>query len=149
MPTISAMLRPAVLALALAAPLSALSPVAGPALAQDAATEATISANGNGVTYVNLLKPNEGVTLEELSAQLTLAVEEDASRMPGFRTASVHVARDGAYVLNYAQWDSTTSVDAVVAAIGEGQLPELAKAFSMASPEFHPYDVVSVTPAAE
>lgn len=116
-----------------------------PAIAQ----EAIITAGGDGVTFVNLLAPADGVTLEALAAQLTLAMTTDASQMPGFRTASVHIARDGAYVLNYAQWDDTASVDAVVAALGEGQLPELAKAFSMATPEFHPYDVVSVTLAPE
>ena len=133
------MLRPSALALALS--LS----VAGSAFAQ----EATIAATGDGVTFVNLLKPNEGVMLDELASQLTKAMEEEASRLPGFRTASVHVARDASYVLNYAQWDSTEAVDAVVAALGKGELPELAKVFSMASPEFHPYDVLSVTPAAE
>lgn len=113
------------------------------------AQEATIVPNGDGVTYVNVLAPAEGVTLDALAAQLTTAMENDASKMPGFRTASVHVARDGAYVLNYAQWDDTASVDAVVAALGEGQLPDLVKAFAMATPEFHPYDVVSVTLAGE
>jgi hypothetical protein len=114
-----------------------------------AAQEAIITAKGDGVTFVNLLAPADGIGVEALADQLTLAMENDASGMPGFRTASVHVARDGAYVLNYAQWDDTASVDAVVAALGEGRLPDLARAFSMASPEFHPYDVVSVTLAGE
>ena len=135
----------------LAATLLALPPLVAAALTPlpAAAQEATIAAGGDGVTFVNLIAPAEGVTVEALAEQLTLAMEADASRMPGFRTASVHVARDGAYVLNYAQWDDVASVDAVVAALGEGELPELTRAFSMGSPEFHPYDVVSVTPAAE
>lgn len=65
--------------------------------------------------------------------------------MPGFRTASVHISRDDSYVLNYAQWDDAASVDAVVAALQAGDLPDLALAFSMGSPEFHPYDVFSIT----
>ena len=113
------------------------------------AQEVTIVPDAGYVTYVNVLAPAEGVTLDALATQLTTAMENDASKMPGFRSASVHVARDGAYVLNYAQWDDTTSVDVVVAALGEGRLPDLAQAFSMASPEFHPYDVVSVTLAGE
>ena len=113
------------------------------------AQEAVITPGADHVTYVNVLTPADGVTLEALAAQLTTAMENDASEMPGFRSASVHVARDGGYVLNYAQWDDTASVDAVVAALGEGRLPDLAEAFSMASPEFHPYDVVSVTLAGE
>ena len=113
------------------------------------AQEAVIVPGAENVTYVNVLTPADGVTLDALAAQLTTAMENDASAMPGFRSASVHVARDGAYVLNYAQWDDTASVDAVVAALGEGRLPDLATAFSMASPEFHPYDVVSVTLAGE
>lgn len=122
------------------APFAAASLVAGSAAAQ----EATITLDGGGVTFVNLLAPADGVSVEDLATQLTLGMKNDASRMPGFRTASVHIARDGAYVLNYAQWDDTASVDAVVTALGEGELPDLAQAFSMSSPEFHPYDVVSI-----
>lgn len=113
------------------------------------AQQAVIAADGDGVTFVNLMTPTEGVTLDELARQLTIAMENDASRMPGFRTASVHVSRDESYVLNYAQWDDVASVDAVVAALQGGRLPELATAFAMSSPEFHPYDVHSVTLAGE
>jgi len=62
------------------------------------------------------MTPNDGVTLDELARQLTTAMENDASGMPGFRTASVHVSRDDSYALNDAQWDDVASVDAVVAA---------------------------------
>ena len=133
---------PALLAMA---PLAAAALTALPVAAQ----EAVIDLDGDGVTYVNLLAPADGVSIQELADQLQLGMQNDASKMPGFRSASIHVARDGAYVLNYAQWDDTASVDAVVTALGEGQLPDLAKAFSMASPEFHPYDVVSITLADE
>ena len=109
------------------------------------AQEAAIRTETDGVIFVNILTPNVGVSLDDLARQLTVAMENDASKMPGFRSASVHVSRDGSYVLNYAQWDDVASVDAVVAAIGAGQLPDLEQAFSMASAEFHPYDVVSVT----
>jgi hypothetical protein len=113
------------------------------------AQQAVIAADGDGVTFVNLMTPTEGVTLDELARQLTIAMETDASRMLGFRTASVHVSRDESYVLNYAQWDDVASVDAAVAALQGGRLPELATAFAMSSPEFHPYDVHSVTLAGE
>jgi hypothetical protein len=120
-------------------------------LAATAATaqEAVIVPGGDHVTFVNVMTPNEGVTPGELASQLTVAMENDASRMPGFRTASVHVSRDDSYVLNYAQWDDVASVDALVAALQAGRLPDLAQAFSMSSPEFHPYDVHSVTLAGE
>ncbi|WP_119168127.1 antibiotic biosynthesis monooxygenase [Algihabitans albus] len=114
-----------------------------------AAQEVTIAAGGDHVTFMNVMTPNEGVTLEQLARQLTIAMEDDASRMPGFQTASVHISRDDSYVVNYAQWDDVASVEAVVAALGEGQLPDLAQAFAMSSPEFHPYDVYSVTLVAE
>ena len=119
----------------------AVTMLAAPAAAQ----EAVIRSGADHVTYVNVMAPKDGVALDALAAQLTTAMENDASRMPGFISASVHVARDGAYVVNYAQWDDTASVDAVVAALGEGQLPDLAAAFAMSEPEFHPYDVYSVT----
>lgn len=128
--------------------LLAMAPLAATALPA-AAQEVTITTNDDYVTYVNLLAPADGVSVQELADQLELGMQNDASAMPGFRSASIHIARDGAYVLNYAQWDDTASVDAVVAALGEGQLPDLAQAFAMASPEFHPYDVVSITLAGE
>ncbi len=123
----------------------ALTALSSAALAQDT----TITADGDGVVFVNVMTPAEGVTLDQLAAELTEAMETEIRLQPGFRAASVHVARDDSYVLNYAQWDDTESVDAVVAKVQAGELPELAEAFSMSSPEFHPYDVVSVTRAAE
>lgn len=114
-----------------------------------AAQEATIATSGDHVTFMNVMSPNEGVTLEELARQLTLAMENDIRKMPGFRTASVHVSRDNSYVVNYAQWDDVASVEAVVTALSEGRLPDLAQAFSMSAPEFHPYEVYSVTVAGE
>lgn len=133
---------PALLAMA---PLAVTALTALPVAAQ----EVTITADADYVTYVNLLAPADGVSVEDLAEQLLRGMQNDASEMPGFRSASIHIARDGAYVLNYAQWVDTASVDAVVTALGEGRLPDLAQAFSMASPEFHPYDVVSVTLADE
>lgn len=127
-----------------------LSAVAVTALSSAAsAQDATIAANGGGVVFVNLMTPAEGVALDRLAAELTEAMETEIRLQPGFRSASVHVARDGSYVLNYAQWDDTESVDAVVAKLQTGELPELAEAFSLSVPEFHPYDVVSVTRGAE
>ncbi len=114
-----------------------------------AAQEAAITTDGDRVTFINVLTPNEGVTLDALARQLTVAMENDASTMPGFQSASVHVARDKSYVVNYAQWDNVASVEAVIVALGEGRLPDLARAFAMSSPEFHPYDVQSVTLAGD
>lgn len=111
--------------------------------------EATIVTGSKGVTFVNILTPSDGITLETLAAELTEAMKQEVRFQLGFKNASVHIARDGAYVLNYAQWENTESVDAVVKLLQAGKLPELAQAFSMASPEFHPYDVASVTIAAE
>ena len=123
----------------------ALTVLSAAALAQDA----TITADGDGVVFVNLMTPKEGVTLDQLALELTEAMETEVRFVPGFRAASVHVARDGSYVLNYAQWDDTDSVDAVVTKLQAGEMPQLAEAFSMSSPEFHPYDVISVTRSAD
>ena len=113
------------------------------------AQDAVISAPSDGVVFVNLMSPAEGVSLDQLAAELTEAMEKEIRTQPGFRAASVHIARDGTYVLNYAQWDDTDSVDAVVTQLQAGNLPELAEAFSLSTPEFHPYDVSSVTLAAK
>ncbi|MEM1160846.1 MAG: antibiotic biosynthesis monooxygenase [Pseudomonadota bacterium] len=123
----------------------ALTAISFAALAQDT----RITADDDGVVFVNLMKPADGVTLEQLAEQLTEAMELEIRSQPGFRAASVHIARDDSYVLNYAQWDNTESVEAVVAKLQASEMPELAEAFSMSSPEFHPYDVESVTVAEE
>ena len=76
-------------------------------------------------------------------------METEISGMPGFRSASVHISRDNTVVTNYAQWDNEASVGAVVEALQGGDLPELGAAFTMSTPVFHPYDVFSITHAAE
>ncbi|WP_299048746.1 antibiotic biosynthesis monooxygenase [uncultured Tateyamaria sp.] len=134
-------------------PLKAVAFAAGVALAPISASaqDATVSIAeaGDAVTFINVMTPNEGVTIQELAQQLTLAMETEISSFDGFRNASVHISRDETVVTNYAQWDSEASVQAVVEALTAGDLPELGKAFTISSPVFHPYDVFSITLAAE
>ena len=113
------------------------------------AQEATSTPNDGGVVFVNMLAPAEGVTVGDLAAELTDAMQTEMRLQPGFRAASVHIALDGAYVLNYAQWDNVESVMAVGQKVQAGELPETAQAFTMSTGEFHPYRVSSVTVAGQ
>lgn len=134
-------LRTAALALALTIP------AAGFAHAQDAAAP-TLSADANVLTMINVMQPNEGTTQDELAELITTGLKE-TSVLPGFINATVHKSKDNDYVVVYAQWKDQTSVDNAVRVISSGEgSPAHAKAFGASSPEFHPYDVIAVVPAA-
>jgi len=51
----------------------------------------------------------------ELAAVLNTATEEVMRDQPGFRSANIHISSDGTRVVNYAQWDSAESYQAMLA----------------------------------
>lgn len=134
-------LRTAALALALAVP------AAGFAHAQDAAAP-TLSTDAGVLTMINVMQPNQGTSQDELAELITTGLKETAV-LPGFINATVHRSKDNDYVVVYAQWKDQASVDNAVRVISSGEgSPTHARAFGASSPEFHPYDVIAVVPAA-
>lgn len=110
-------------------------------LAQDAAT--TITPNASVLTMINILTPNDG-NQDALVAQLQRALQSTLVNEPGFISGNVHKSLNSRHVVNYAQWKDQASLEAFVAKLNAGKAPEMAKVFAMATPDFHPYEVMSV-----
>ena len=111
------------------------------ALAQDVAT--TITPNASVLTMINVLTPNDG-NQEALVAQLQRALQSTLVHQPGFISGNVHKSLNSMHVVNYAQWKDQASLEAFVAKLEAGKAPEMARVFTMATPDYHPYKVVSV-----
>lgn len=114
-------------------------------VAQDR-TAPIIVADPGILTMINVVTPTE-ITQDELAELLTLGMQETMSTLPGFISATVHKSQDNDYVVVYAQWSDIAAVENAGALIAAGNAPEMAEAFTKATPEFHPYEVVSVTMA--
>lgn len=135
-------LRPLLAGVALAGSLAMATAL--PAIADDA----TIAPEAPILTMINVLTP--GVDGQDaLVAQLQLALEGTLSKTPGFISGSVHRSLDSNHVVNYAQWSDQASLEAFVARLQSGDAPAMAAVFAMATPDFHPYSVVSVTRGQE
>lgn len=114
---------------------------------QTSVVEEAVVVGGDAWTMINFLVPHDSASQSEVAEALSRAMREEALGQPGFRNASVHVSLDNDYVVNYAQWDDQASVDAMVARVAAGDAPLLARAFSIADPEFHPYgEIVTTVP---
>ena len=103
----------------------------------------TIEENSGILTMVNVLTPQAGKQ-DEVVRQLDTAMATEMSSQPGFISANIHRSLDSDHVVVYAQWEDQSSVEAVGELIQSGNMPAMATVFSMAQPDFHPYEVVSV-----
>ena len=97
---------------------------------------------------VNVVTPEEGRKAETLAA-LQAGMEDTMRHVPGFISANIHSSLDSDHIVVYAQWRSRAAVAAAVELVTSGKAPAMAKAFSIAQPDFHPYEVVSVHTAAQ
>ena len=125
--------------LAIAALLSV--PFVGAANADDLVT--SIDTEAAILTMVNVLTPNDG-DQDALVAQLQRALEVDLLDEPGFISGNVHRSLDSEHVVNYAQWQDQASLEAFVAKLQAGGAPDMAQVCTIATPDFHPFAVVSV-----
>jgi len=95
------------------------------------------------LTMVNVLTPAKGMQGATI-AQLQKALDTVLVSQPGFISGSIHRSLDSEHIVNYAQWENQESLMAFVAKLQSGDTPEMAKVFSLAQPDYHPYAVVSV-----
>lgn len=74
----------------------------------------SIQQNSGYATLINVftVDPDRATQLADL---LHAATEEVMRHQPGFRSANIHVSTDGTRVVNYAQWDSAESYQAMLA----------------------------------
>lgn len=103
----------------------------------------TIDAKAPILTMVNVLTPKDG-NQQALIAQLQKALDTTLVHQPGFISGNVHKSLNSPHVVNYAQWADQASLEAFVAKLNAGEAPEMAKVFTMATPDYHPYTVVSI-----
>lgn len=95
------------------------------------------------LTMVNVLTPAAGQQAETIRL-LQAGMNETMRYQPGFISANIHQSLNSEHVVVYAQWQDKASVDAAVKLIQSGQAPNMAKAFTIAHADFHPYEVMSV-----
>lgn len=112
------------------------------AFAQSVET-ATINPSEGVLTMVNVLTPEAGKQ-DETIRLLQAGMTDEMSAQPGFISSTIHRSLDSDHVVVYAQWENQASVNAAVDVIQGGGAPNMAEVFSIASPDFHPYDVESV-----
>lgn len=118
----------------------------GSAFAQtNAATPSTVTirSQANYLTMMNVFTPTEG-TQDDVIAAVNKGLDEQVSKLPGFINATVHRSLDNDYVVVYAQWRDRAAVDEAIKVIQAGGAPDMMRAFTLASPELHPYQVVSI-----
>jgi len=109
---------------------------------------ATIDAESGVLTMVNVITPQPGKQ-EETIAALQSGMDEEMSAQPGFISSTIHRSLDSEHVVVYAQWADQASVAKAVSVIESGGAPNMASVFTTATPDFHPYQVVSVHPAGD
>lgn len=95
------------------------------------------------LTMINVLTPEPGKQADVVAA-LNDGLGAQVANMPGFISATIHKSLDNEYVVVYAQWRDQAAVDEAVKRIQTGGAPSMMTAFTIASPEFHPYDVIAV-----
>jgi len=95
------------------------------------------------LTIVNVLKPINGVSQEELAQLLKTALADELVTQSGFISSTVHESMDNDYVVNYSQWTNQEALNAMVERLQSGNAPKLRLAFSNATPDFHPFTIVS------
>lgn len=100
------------------------------------------------LTMVNVLTPGpEGQAA--VIAALNDALANTVAGQPGFVSASVHRSLDSDHVVNYAQWRDMAALQAFVVKLEAGEAPAIARVFTLATPDYHPYEVVAVHRGAQ
>ena len=76
---------------------------------------------------------------DELVSLLADATEETMRHLPGFVSANIHRSRDGERVVNYAQWESEATYEAIF------ERPDVREhmdgVLELATADYHLYDV--------
>ncbi|MEW7290563.1 antibiotic biosynthesis monooxygenase family protein [Aquimarina sp. 2304DJ70-9] len=105
--------------------------------------EALIRANTDVFTVINVITPKEGQQ-EEIVQLLQKGMTETMRYQPGFVSANIHKSLDSEHVVVYAQWKDAASLQQAVQLIEAGKAPNMLEVFSNATPDYHPYQVISV-----
>ncbi|TAI47274.1 antibiotic biosynthesis monooxygenase family protein [Flagellimonas allohymeniacidonis] len=99
------------------------------------------------LTVVNVITPNKGQQ-QDIVENLQKGLTDTMRYQDGFISASIHKSLDSDHIIVYAQWRDQESLQNAVKLIESGGAPNMLYVFSNSTPEYHPYDVVSVNLAA-
>lgn len=104
---------------------------------------AVINADKEILTVINVITPKEGQQ-EKIVQLLQKGMTETMSYQKGFISATIHKSLDNDYVIVYAQWKDSASLQNAVELIQTGKAPNMLEVFSNSNPDYHTYDVISV-----
>ena len=102
-----------------------------------------INASDQILTMVNVLTPTS-VDQDAAIRQMQKAFDTTLVKQPGFISGNILKSLDSDHIVSYAQWEDEAALKAFVKKLQSGNAPEMAKAFSITKPDYHPYKVVSV-----
>ncbi len=119
-----------------------------PQNANDPTSDAIINADNEILTVINVITPKEGQQ-EKIVALLQKGMSQTMRYQKGFISANIHKSLDSEHIIVYAQWKDAASLNAAVQLIETGKAPNMLEVFSNSTPDYHPYDVISVNLAHE
>ncbi len=105
--------------------------------------EAVIRENSDILTVINVITPKEGQQ-NEIVELLQKGMTQTMRYQSGFISATIHKSMDSDHIIVYAQWKNEASLQEAVKLIEAGEAPNMLKVFSSATPDYHPYEVISV-----
>jgi hypothetical protein len=106
-------------------------------------SKVSIDKEGKLLTIINILTPKDGTSKEELISLMKDAVSQEVKTQIGFVSSTLLQSMDNNYIINYAQWKDEVSLQGMVTRLQSGNAPKLAEAFSMSTPDFHPFKINS------
>ncbi len=110
--------------------------------------QAVINADKEILTVINVITPKEGQQ-EKIVALLQKGMTQTMRYQKGFISANIHKSMDSEHIIVYAQWKDANSLQEAVKLIEAGKAPSMLEVFSNSTPDYHPYDVISVNLAAD
>jgi quinol monooxygenase YgiN len=94
------------------------------------------------VTLINVFVVANKQEQNKLLKLLEDVTEKVMRHMDGFVSANLHRSTDGTRVVNYAQWESMESFEAMLR--NPDAQKHMARAYQLSRPEPHLYEVVSI-----
>ncbi len=104
---------------------------------------AIINADNEILTVINVITPKEGQQ-EKVVELLQKGMTQTMRYQKGFISANIHKSLNSGHVIVYAQWKDEASLQNAVKLIEAGEAPNMLEVFSNSTPDYHPYDVISV-----
>jgi len=98
--------------------------------------------NPNLLTVINIMTPNTSDKINVLTL-LKEGIDETMSKQQGYISSNVHSSMDNEYIINYSQWETGEDLQSAGELVGSGGAPKMAQAFSLSSPDYHPFQVTA------